>query len=68
MARYGEELRNREVTKLLLQENGGMRAMVREAGVRRGRPFIRTRLTIEMFCEFEYTAAVGRFNVLLFWF
>ena len=45
-----------------------MRAMVKEAGARRGLSFIRTRLTIEMFCEFEYTAAVGRFNILLFWF
>ena len=45
-----------------------MRAMVKEAGARRGLSFIRPRLTIEMFCEFEYTAAVGRFNVLLFWF
>jgi hypothetical protein len=68
MASYGEELRNRAVAKLLLQESAGMRAMVKEVGARRGLSFIRTRLTIEMFCEFEYTAAVGRFNVLLFWF
>jgi len=45
-----------------------MRAMVKEVGARLGLSFIRPRLTIEMFCEFEYTAAVGRFNVLLFWF
>ena len=68
MVRYGEELRNRAVVKLLLQESACMRAVVKEARVRRGRSFIRPRLTIEMFCEFEYTAAVGRFNVLLFWF
>ena len=68
MASYGEELRNRAVAKLLLQESVGMRVMVKEAGARRGLSFFRTRLTIEMFCEFEYTAAVGRFNVLLFWF
>lgn len=68
MARYGEELRNRAVAKPLLQGSACMRAMVKEAGARRGLSFIRTRLTFEMFCEFEYTAAVGRFNVLLFWF
>ena len=45
-----------------------MRVMVKEAEARCGLSFFRTRLTIEMFCEFEYTAAVGRFNVLLFWF
>jgi hypothetical protein len=45
-----------------------MWAIVKEAGARRGLSFIKPRLTIEMFCEFEYTAAVGRFNVLLFWF
>jgi hypothetical protein len=68
MASYGGELRNRAVAKPMLQESPGMRAMLKEAGARRGLSFIRTRLTIEMFCEFEYTAAVGRFNVLLFWF
>ena len=68
MASYGGELRNRVVAKPLLQESAGMRAMLKEAGARRGLSFIRTRLTIEMFCEFEYTAAVGRFNVSLFWF